>query len=120
MNDTSPLPPTATLDKLRPLDFRLPPELEANAPPEARGLRRDDIRLMISRISDDSISHARFGDLATVLEEGDLLLINTSGTMNAALPARRGDGTPLELGQMDLACVAEVLEDDPSQGCLPR
>ncbi|MEO5929491.1 MAG: S-adenosylmethionine:tRNA ribosyltransferase-isomerase [Candidatus Kapaibacterium sp.] len=87
---------TATMrDELHPLDFHLPPELEAGAPPEARGLRRDDVRLMISRISGGEIAHARFGDIAGVLDEGDLLLINTSGTMNAALPAQREDGTPL-------------------------
>ncbi|MDB5034432.1 MAG: putative S-adenosylmethionine:tRNA ribosyltransferase-isomerase [Chlorobi bacterium] len=89
------LDPAAMRDELHPLDFRLPPELEANAPPEARGLRRDNVRLMISRISDDSMAHGRFGDIASVLDEGDLLLLNTSGTMNAALPARRQDGTPL-------------------------
>ena len=32
----------------RALDFSLPPELEAHEPPEARGLRRDQVRLLVS------------------------------------------------------------------------
>src|SRR5215210_8557495 len=78
-----------------PLQFDLPSELEAGEPPEARGLRRDEVRLMVSRLDDDSIDHSSFTDLPEVLEAGDTLVINTSGTMSAALPARRADGTPL-------------------------
>lgn len=78
-------------------DFELPPELEAHEPPEARGLKRDAVRLMVSRLADDAITHARFHDLDRFLDPGDLLVINTSGTLNAALPATRADGTPLEL-----------------------
>jgi S-adenosylmethionine:tRNA ribosyltransferase-isomerase len=79
------------------LDFVLPPELEAAAPPEARGLARDGVRLMISRIADDSIIHTRFHDLPHFLDPGDLLVINTSGTLPAALSATRADGLALEL-----------------------
>lgn len=78
------------------LDFELPTELEATTPPEARGLARDDVRLMVSYRSDDRVVHCRFHDIESVLEPGDLLIINTSGTMNAALKAVRGDGTQLE------------------------
>jgi S-adenosylmethionine:tRNA ribosyltransferase-isomerase len=78
-----------------PLRFELPPELEAAEPPEARGLRRDEVRLMVSYLEDDRVVHSRFGDLTEFLRAGDTLVVNTSGTMNAALPAERGDGTPL-------------------------
>ncbi len=78
-----------------PLRFELPPELEAAEPPEARGLRRDEVRLMVSYLDDDHIVHSSFGDLPEFLRAGDTLVVNTSGTMNAALPAERGDGTPL-------------------------
>jgi S-adenosylmethionine:tRNA ribosyltransferase-isomerase len=80
-----------------PLDFELPPELEAGEPPEARGLRRDEVRLMVSYLDDDSVIHSRFGDLPEFLRAGDALVINTSGTMNAALPAERSDGTHLRV-----------------------
>src|SRR5438874_1971093 len=79
------------------LDFDLPRELEASEPPEARGLARDGVRLMVSYRSDDRIEHARFPDLSRFLSPGDLLVINTSGTRKAAIEARRADGTPLEL-----------------------
>src|SRR5215213_6669003 len=77
-----------------PLHFELPSELEAGEPPEARGLRRDEIRLMVSYLDDDHVVHSRFADLPEFLEAGDTLLINTSGTMNAALRADR-DGEPI-------------------------
>src|ERR671921_2633361 len=78
-----------------PLSFELPPELEAGEPPEARGLRRDEVRLMVSYLDDDRMVHSSFGELPDFLEPGDTLIVNTSGTMNAALPAERGGGTPL-------------------------
>jgi S-adenosylmethionine:tRNA ribosyltransferase-isomerase len=79
------------------LDFSLPPELEASEPPEARGLARDEVRLMVSYYHSDRVIHSHFRDIACFLQAGDVLVINTSGTMNAAIPARRSDGTPLEL-----------------------
>src|SRR6476646_6535784 len=79
------------------LDFVLPPELEASVPPEARGLARDDVRLLVSRRAGDRVTHARFRDLDRLLEPGDLAVVNTSGTLAAALPATRADGQALEL-----------------------
>jgi S-adenosylmethionine:tRNA ribosyltransferase-isomerase len=74
------------------LDFELPPALEAGEPPEARGLARDDVRLMVSHYGDDSVRHTRFRELPRFLAPGDLLVVNTSGTLSAALPAERADG----------------------------
>jgi S-adenosylmethionine:tRNA ribosyltransferase-isomerase len=85
------------LRSLQSLDFEVPPELEASEPPEARGLERDEVRLMVSYANDDRVVHSRFRDLEDFLEAGDVLAINTSGTMNAALEAEREDGTRLEL-----------------------
>jgi S-adenosylmethionine:tRNA ribosyltransferase-isomerase len=79
------------------LNFSLPPTLEAGEPPEARGLERDEVRLMVSRISTNQVEHTRFRQIGDFLEPGDVLVINTSGTLNAALPATRFDGTHLEL-----------------------
>ncbi|MCB8983390.1 MAG: S-adenosylmethionine:tRNA ribosyltransferase-isomerase [Ardenticatenaceae bacterium] len=80
------------------LDFELPPDLEAAEPPEARGLARDHVRLMVSHYGDDAIAHARFYQLADYLEAGDVLVINTSATLPAALPAhRRAAGMPVNL-----------------------
>ena len=78
-------------------EFSLPAELEAGEPPEARGLGRDQVRLMVSNYASGEIRHARFDDLPHFLNAGDVLVINTSRTRNAAVRARRGDGTELEL-----------------------
>jgi len=71
--------------------FTLPPHLEASEPPEARGLRRDDVRLLVSRVDIGSIVHSRFSELPHWLAPGDVLVVNTSGTLNAALSARTGE-----------------------------
>jgi len=78
-------------------DFTLPADLEAAEPPEARGLRRDEVRLLISDVDHDSIEHAQFRDLPKWLSAGDLLVVNTSGTLNAALPATSDSGEAFEL-----------------------
>ena len=77
--------------------FELPPALEATAPPEARGLARDEVRLMVAERGSGRLEHARFRDLPRYLSAGDLLVVNTSKTMPAALPATREDGTELTL-----------------------
>lgn len=77
--------------------FELAPELEASEPPEARGLARDEVRLMVSYLADNHIVHTRFRELGAFLAPGDVLVINTSATMNAALDAVRSDGASFEL-----------------------
>ena len=79
------------------LDFVLPLELEAVAPPETRGIARDGVRLMVSCVQDDRIIHTQFREIGRFLSPGDVMVINTSGTLPAAIHATRADGTPLEL-----------------------
>jgi S-adenosylmethionine:tRNA ribosyltransferase-isomerase len=79
------------------LDFTLPADLEAYEPPEARGLERDQVRLLVSSQGGDRITHARFSDLPDFLETGDLLVANDSATLPAALSARRADSSQLAL-----------------------
>ncbi len=86
-----------SISNIKTLDFDLPPELEASEPPEARGLARDEVRLMVSYCADNQVVHTQFRNIGDFLEPGDLLVINTSGTMNAAIYAHRADGTALEL-----------------------
>jgi len=69
------------------LDFELPAELEAHDPPEARGLARDGVRLLVSRRASGEISHHGFRDLPGLLLPGDLLVVNTSGTLPAQVRA---------------------------------
>jgi S-adenosylmethionine:tRNA ribosyltransferase-isomerase len=77
------------------LRFALPPALEASAPPEARGLTRDAVRMMVAHRHDSSVIHANFSDLPGVLDEGDLVIVNTSGTLAAELAATDPDGQSL-------------------------
>ncbi len=86
---------TATLEAPA-LDFTLPASLEAHEPPEARGMARDEVRLLVSPGRGEPI-HARFRDLPRFLAPGDLVVVNTSATLPAALDAWRQDGTLLEL-----------------------
>jgi S-adenosylmethionine:tRNA ribosyltransferase-isomerase len=78
-------------------DFTLPAHLEAADPPEARGLKRDEVRLLVSHVESDAIAHARFRDLPAFLRRGDLLVVNTSGTINAAVSVTNAHGEPFEL-----------------------
>src|SRR5262245_39725236 len=78
-------------------DFHLPASPEASEPPEARGLRRDEDRLLVPDVEHDSIAHGRFTDLPRWLSAGDVLVINTSGTLNAALKATTESRDSFEL-----------------------
>ncbi len=73
-----------------PLDFDLPAGSEATAPAERRGLSRDGVRLLVARGT--ATAHHLFADLPNVLAPGDLLVVNTSATLPAALDAARDDG----------------------------
>ncbi|HEY3020958.1 MAG TPA: S-adenosylmethionine:tRNA ribosyltransferase-isomerase [Solirubrobacteraceae bacterium] len=72
--------------------FGLPSRLEAAEPPEARGLARDEVRLMVAARGDGRIEHARFRDLPRFLAPGDVVVVNTSATLPAAVAARRSGG----------------------------
>ncbi|MFG1795657.1 S-adenosylmethionine:tRNA ribosyltransferase-isomerase [Nocardia sp. NPDC049149] len=73
---------TALLDTR---SFVLPPERNATAPPEARGLARDDVRLLVAGAG---LTHARFRELPFHLRPGDLVVVNNSATRSAAVAGR--------------------------------
>jgi S-adenosylmethionine:tRNA ribosyltransferase-isomerase len=75
----------------------LPARLEAHEPPEEAGVPRDCVRLLVSSRRAGTIVHARFRELPRFLSPGDLLVVNTSATLPAAVPATRADGVELEL-----------------------
>jgi S-adenosylmethionine:tRNA ribosyltransferase-isomerase len=79
------------------LAFTLTPGHEAGAPPEARGIARDEVRLLVARRDRAALVHDRFRSLPEHLRPGDLLVVNTSATLPAALPATRADGTAVDL-----------------------
>ncbi|MFC4529777.1 S-adenosylmethionine:tRNA ribosyltransferase-isomerase [Sphaerisporangium dianthi] len=69
--------------------FDLPPVREAHEPPEARGLARDAVRLMVSGTDTGSITHHAFTGLPDLLRPGDVLVVNDSATLPAAVPLDR-------------------------------
>jgi S-adenosylmethionine:tRNA ribosyltransferase-isomerase len=85
----------ATLPDWQPA--ALPPELRAGLPAEMRGLRRDHVRLLVADTTSRALSHRRFDDLPALLGDGDVLVVNTSRTVPAAIPSRRADGSIFQL-----------------------
>jgi S-adenosylmethionine:tRNA ribosyltransferase-isomerase len=79
----------ATLPDTVPLGFGLDDDHVAHEPPEARGVARDHVRLMVSD-GDAEPEHHRFHHLPEILREGDLLVVNTSATVPAAVDGLLG------------------------------
>jgi S-adenosylmethionine:tRNA ribosyltransferase-isomerase len=77
--------------------FVLPPELEAGAPPEMRGLRRDHVRLLLLDRGTGAVQHHRFDELPLLLEPGDLVVVNDSRTLPASLLGHTASGAALEV-----------------------
>ncbi|WP_409270133.1 S-adenosylmethionine:tRNA ribosyltransferase-isomerase [Neobacillus sp. SCS-31] len=70
------------------LTFNLPPSLNAAAPPERRGLRRDHVRMMVLSKETGYACHDSFYNLDHYLNEGDVLVLNSSRTIPATLHGR--------------------------------
>lgn len=71
----------------RVLDIEVPAELIADRPVEAEGRRRDDVRMLVARRATGELIHARAIDLPRFLDAGDVLVVNTSPTLPAAVPS---------------------------------
>jgi S-adenosylmethionine:tRNA ribosyltransferase-isomerase len=79
-----PADPPGRLAEPLPLSFTLDSEHQAHRPAEASGLRRDDVRLLVSPGLAAPI-HTTFASLPDYLRPGDLVVVNTSATIAAAL-----------------------------------
>ncbi|MDQ6942868.1 MAG: S-adenosylmethionine:tRNA ribosyltransferase-isomerase [Candidatus Eremiobacteraeota bacterium] len=77
--------------------FTLPPANEATTTPERRGLARDGVRLLVTDLAKRRQHDAAFRELPWFLRRGDLLVVNDSATLPAALLARRDDGMSFPL-----------------------
>ena len=89
--------PAPLLPELHPLRFELPPELEAPSPPEYRGMTRDAVRMLVATKSDGSLVHSHFSELPRFLSEGDLVVVNTSGTLAAELSGTAPDESEVQV-----------------------
>jgi S-adenosylmethionine:tRNA ribosyltransferase-isomerase len=76
------------------LAFALDPSHEAHEPPEARGLARDGVRLLVSRGDEEPVD-TTFRDIGSFLVPGDLVVVNTSATIPAALDGTLACGEPV-------------------------
>lgn len=77
--------------------FALPAANEATTTPELRGLERDGVRMLVTDRAGGAQHDAAFRDLATFLRRGDLLVVNDSATIPAALAARGAGGATFAL-----------------------
>ncbi len=68
----------------------VPPELSARVP----AARRDGVRMVVGHRSSGRVGHFAFRDLPSLLKAGDVLVVNTSRTLPAAVDARLG-GQPV-------------------------
>ena len=75
--------------------------LAFEVPPVQPARERDHVRMLVT--SRAGISHHRFLDLPDLLDPGDLLVVNTSATLPAALEGGR-EGS---VGAMDLDAVRD-------------
>ena len=94
----------------RPLTrFRATDDLTADAPPEARGLSRDGVRLLVASEQDGAVTveHGTFPALGRHLGPGDVLVVNNSATV-----AREIDGRLAARGAVVIHVGAEL--DDGS------
>ena len=92
-----------------PFTFVLPPELSAKEPPERRGIRRDQVRLLVIDRASGKIEHSRFDKIDNYLRKNDLLVFNSSRTLPASM---RGCDCSRKHGPCMEVRLAERLPDD--------
>jgi S-adenosylmethionine:tRNA ribosyltransferase-isomerase len=86
---------TATTVSTCPPMTELPASTIATGPPEQRGVPRDRVRMLVARPG--GLRHRVAVDLASELRTGDVLVVNTSDTLPAALPGVTADGERVEI-----------------------
>lgn len=103
-----------------PFEFALDAALEAVEPAEARGTARSDVRLLVSDKAHGDIRHHHFEDLPALIRPGDLLVVNNSATLPAAVPTRQGLRVHFSSTQPDGSWLVELRDRDrPFLGEVP-
>ncbi|MCR8643495.1 S-adenosylmethionine:tRNA ribosyltransferase-isomerase [Paenibacillus sp. N1-5-1-14] len=92
------------------VSFHLPNELNATAPAERRGLRRDHVRLMVLDRHTGHRMHTKFNDFDQYLQKGDLLVLNSSRTVPAVFQVKRWspEGQVQEQEQLEVRLARRV------------
>ena len=86
--------------------FARPAGSDATEPPEQRGLSRDGVRMLLA--TGNRTDHLHFRDLPTVLAPGDLVVVNTSATLPAALRGRLRAATGVEPAPVHVATALDA------------
>ena len=60
-------------------------------------MTRDAVRMLVATKSDGALVHSHFSELPRFLDEGDLVVINTSGTLAAEVDGTAPDGSALQV-----------------------
>jgi S-adenosylmethionine:tRNA ribosyltransferase-isomerase len=103
-----------------PFKFALDATREAREPAEVRAGSRSDVRLLVTSKKDGSILHRRFTDLPDLLEPGDLVVVNNSGTLPAAVPTAQGWTVHFSSTRPDGSWLVELRDGDrPYLGEVP-
>jgi S-adenosylmethionine:tRNA ribosyltransferase-isomerase len=103
-----------------PFDFALDAALEADQPAEARGTSRSDVRLLVSDKATGAIGHRHFEDLRALVRPGDLLVVNNSATLPAAVTTRQGLRVHFSSTRPDGSWLVELRDrDKPYPGEVP-
>ncbi|HEY4397286.1 MAG TPA: S-adenosylmethionine:tRNA ribosyltransferase-isomerase [Acidimicrobiia bacterium] len=114
------------MSTLTAAEFELPDELIADSPPEARGIARDEVRMLVASRRTGELVDTSFRNLPEFVAPGDLLIINTSATVPAAIGTQDGRvvhfSTELPSGdgsrwvvEVRRPCGAGSLPDDTAQ-----
>ena len=83
--------------KLQDLQFDLPDEKAASAPPEAEGRERSDVRLMVIHRKSGLIEHRRFIDFPDYLRRGDVVVLNASATLPSEFMVTDAQGRDIKV-----------------------
>jgi len=97
--------------------LRLRSGLDATAPPEERGLERDEVRLLVSDRRKGTHTIRPFRTIGEELHDGDVLLVNDSATLPGAFRATRSDATAFAV-HASTAIAADLWTVEPRQSAV--
>jgi S-adenosylmethionine:tRNA ribosyltransferase-isomerase len=111
---------------MAPPAFDLPDELIAESPAEARGLARDEVKMLVASRATGDLVDTTFRNLPDFVAAGDLLVVNTSATVPAAVGSTDGRVVHFSTGlpgadsgrwvvELRQPCGAGSLPDDTAQ-----
>lgn len=96
--------------QMEALKFELPSSLNADMPPERRGIRRDFVKMMVLCRQTGEMTHTSFYNLHRFLNKGDLLILNSSRTVPAVLKAEWRQKRPTHIQNIEIRLARRLTE----------